>query len=537
MRGERYIYDVDRVDGDQAWALFEACREDDAAAVRALLDSDVNLVHAQNWYTQPIHFATYSNRPEIVRILLEAGAEPGRSRFMYGGWDGLLDRAAELGFEECHGILCAALEERFGFQPEFERLEQAIRARDGARVAQVLAERPDLAGATDVSGNGAVHWAVMTRQPELLQPFIDHGADPDHCRSDGQTAAHVALNGDYAYRVWRELRDVKVPDAVTVVRRLLDCGADYDLSIACGLGDFARVETLLRSDPDRAVRLDSGRRSPLMYGARAGHLEIVLALLENGADPNRPEELAEDGAALFEACAGGHGDIVELLLERGANPNASSDSSGDCVHIAQLRAGDESEWIVDLLRRQGATVSLWDLSVADMTEALEKDLPVSRDFDFALEALTRNDLALARLLLDRRPELVGELHGGSLRLGDPDASVTESAVLRLLLDSGFDPNRPDWLGKTALHHYSQRGDVGNTLLLIERGADIDVVDDQFHGTPLAWAVRSQQKGTVQLLLDHGADPDLPVEPLQARPLACARALGHEEIAALLAGEA
>ena len=102
---------------------------------------------------------------------------------------------------------------------------------------------------------------------------------------------------------------------------------------------------------------------------------------------------------------------------------------------------------------------------------------------------------------------------------------------------GFDPNRPDWLGKTALHHYSQRGDVGNALLVIEGGADIDAVDDQFHGTPLAWAARANQKGTVRLLLDHGANPDLPLKPLQARPLACARAAGYEEIAALLTAEA
>ena len=38
MRDKRYVYDVDIVDGDQAWALFEACSDGDAQAVRSLLD-------------------------------------------------------------------------------------------------------------------------------------------------------------------------------------------------------------------------------------------------------------------------------------------------------------------------------------------------------------------------------------------------------------------------------------------------------------------------------------------------------------------
>lgn len=289
---------MDAVDGEQAWALFEACRDGDTRSVRALIESDANLLHAQYWYTQPIHFAVYANQPEIVRVLLEAGTQPGRTRFMDGGWNKLLHRAEDMGFDEVHRILVEAAHARFQYDPEFVQLRDAIVARKRRRVDTVLGERPDLTRACDVQGNNAIHWAVMTRQPDLFSLLCRSGVDPNHCRSDGQTPAHLLFNGDYGFRTWRELKGSVLADVDTTLRALLDAGASVDLSVACTVGDADRVSTLLAEDPGMARRLDSGRRSPLMYAARGGHLEIVRLLLSHGTDPNQPEELANEGHAL-----------------------------------------------------------------------------------------------------------------------------------------------------------------------------------------------------------------------------------------------
>src|SRR6267143_2715214 len=98
------------------------------------------------------------------------------------------------------------------------------------------------------------------------------------------------------------------------------------ISVAAAVGDQERVEQLLRKDAGLARRLDSARVSPLSHAAREGHLHIVRLLLQHGADPNMPEDLASDGRALFEACCANHLEVAELLLERGANPNAGLDS-------------------------------------------------------------------------------------------------------------------------------------------------------------------------------------------------------------------
>lgn len=529
----RWVYDVEPVDAEQAWALFEACRDGREAAARKLLAGDPKLVHAQYWYTQPLHFAVYANRPAIAQMLLDAGAEPGRTRFMSSGWDKLLRHATAYGFEEVRAVLAQAAHERFGFDPEFDRLRRAIASRERRQVDAVLERAPGLAQAADVMGRNAVHWAAMTRQPELVGPLCERGADPDHRRSDGQTPSHVLFNGDYEYRVWRELKGVEHADQAAVLRALADAGARADLSVACTTGDLGLARRLLADAPGAARRLDSSRRSPLGYAARAGHEELVKLLLENGTDPSAPEELAPRGHALWHACTRGAVEIAELLLRHGADPNSAPDSSDSCLGIVRSRPGEAAGRIEALLLAHGAETPPWHMTRAELAAALQADAPVVRVPWFAEEVLARNDLPLADLLLETDPEAARRLNGATLRMGDPDKAVADLGLVGRLLAAGFDPDRPGWLGQTALHHYAGRGETEAVELLLDHGANPNVLDDEHRGTPLAWAAAAGHHDAAALLLARGADPALPTDLPPATPLARARVAGHDHVAALV----
>jgi ankyrin repeat protein len=531
MKTERYQYGVEQVDGHQAWALFCASGVGDLAEVGALLDRDPRLVNAQYWYQFPIHMAVREGRAEVVQLLLEKGADPGQSRYTYNSWDKLLAIAEQRGYDEVQALLVQAMCERFGYDPGFDALVAAVKDRDRARVEAVLAAYPDLIRASDALGNNPLHWAALTRQNDLIDYFIEQDANLEARRADGQTPLLVALNGDYWYRS-RDLPADAPKGPWVVVRHLLDRGADYALSVACAAGDGARVDEILRADPAQARQLDAGKRSPLSYAAAHGHTALVAHLLDLGADPNRPEENAPRGKALFEACAGNHLETAQLLLDRGADVHAGVDSSGTCLTIVEAKHPQRAQKMQALLRAHGAVTPSFAMDDADLMRAIEAGVDTSTDDQLLHELMGRDNPALIRAFLDRTTDAgklfqLTDIWGGNCP-SDPE-------TIRLLVDHGLDVNCSNWIGRTLLHGCAEKGDIAAARTCLELGADIGAIELEHGSTPLAAAARKGQLEMVRFLLEQGADPCAPADATWAQPLAAAENEGHADVVALLEG--
>jgi ankyrin repeat protein len=540
MKTEDYRYGVEPLNGYDAWALFEACALGDMPKVRALLAKDRRLVNAQFWYQFPIHMAVRAGHTAIVKLLLDRGADPGQSRFTYNSWDKLLLCARERAYGEIESLLTRAIQRRFNYRLEFDRLKEAIIARDPRKIAAVLRRQPALASASDALGNNALHWSVITRQLPLIDRFVELGTPIDAPRADGNTPVLLAVNGamDYWYRAARGRSHPSLRNTSVMVGRLLAHGARYTTSVAAAVGDQERIVQLLRKDAGLAARLDSARVSPLSRAAWEGHLHIVRLLLENSADPNAPEDLAAEGGALYAACAGNHIEVAELLLAHGANPNAGADSSGCCVTICEFRHGPRAKALQQLLRRHGAYTPPYCTSVQQMEQAIQRGNPVVGHEEFAGNLLRKHNRELLDLYLDS--------DWGALERLDFPGVVTypkSAELIRTLLGRGLDANRPDWLGKTLLHACAENGAVAAATALLDAGADINARDHEYQGTPLAAAVRScgdsdpkraeRGRRVATLLLRRGAATNLPGDQPWATPLAWATRRGLREMAAML----
>lgn len=511
--------------GVDVWAMICAAIAGDLETIRSLVARDPKLVSCEYEYFTPLRFAVRENQRAVVDFLLEKGADPA-----YEAGDSLPGIARNRGYRELAALFETKLKERYQIVPEGAAIAAAIKARDGAQARALLEKQPELIHAADERGNQPLHWAVMTRQIELIDYLLERGADINAARPDGIRPLHLT-NGDYDYRGWRDVPPTALQRHEVLIGYLLARGADYDISTATKIGDLDRVRELLDQNPalvNQVPAYSYYTGLPLRNAAGAGHIEVVRLLLERGANPNEPEPgIAPHGGALHAAISGKHYEIVKLLLEQGANPNQEVESSGNCLSMAKWTGAPQE--IVNLIASYGGTLTV-DLvchdgnleMLAQMLRA-NPQLPVGESFDHP---------QMMELVLRYQPDLLK-------RTPDPTAwwslaTPKTPEFARWLMEHGLDPNRPNWLGITLLHRCAAKGDIEVAAVCLEFGADINAVETEWSSTPLGWAAREGKKEMVEWLLKKGADPQLPEDEPWARPCEWAKRRGHPEIQKLFA---
>lgn len=512
--------------GTDVWELFCACIAGELERVKLLVQQDPSLVRSHFAYRKPLYFAVRENRLDVAAFLLERDPDP------MNLWvnDGPLDIARDRGYVAMEKLLATTLATTFNASPRGEPVAAAIREHDLPRVRNLLDADPRLLHAGDKGSSQPIHWAVMTRQLDVIDELLARGADIDARRMDGARPIHVT-NGDYFYRGWRDVPKDWPTSSAAVMAHLKARGAYVDINTAAHTGDMARVRQLLHNDPSLANRVGDhggyylGAGTPLQNAAATGRMDIVRLLLEHGADPNLPEEhIAPKGRALYAAVYGGHYDIAQVLLERGANPNQPVESSADALSMAMMR---KDQKMVDLLRSYGASRNVELQAYYDDLEAAEAAFaanPALADDPGALCAAAGNGHeAFVRLMMRYQPDLPRRVScAGQTR------ELTE-----LLFAHGMNPSQPNWLLITPLHQLAREGNVEKATQFIDHGADLHARDEDICSTPLAWAAKFGKAAMVELLLARGAKPNLPDDPPWATPLAWATRRGHGEIAQLL----
>ena len=529
--------------GTDVWEMFCASMVGDLETVKALVTKDPSLVRAHYEYRTPLSFAVMENQLAVAEYLLDHGAALARL-------GDPIEMARDRGYMQMAELLERQYAALHGASAPGEPLAALIRDGDLAGIRRTLDVSPGLLHAGDRDSNQPIHWAVMTRQPEIIDELLARGADIDAARYDGARPIHLT-NGDYSFRGWRDVVR-KVPTADEIYRHLVGRGADVDAWMAARKGDLARVRELIDADPSLINRNNeynsyyTGSGSLLANAASGGHLDIVRLLLERGADPNFPQEgIAPHGGALYAAVGRDDYEMAKLLLDHGAYPNPPVESSADAVWIA-IRDGNKR--MVQLLASYGA---VWDIPIG-LSGRMRYEEIVATGLARPMKILAYyGDVATARPLLEQNPRLADDPEALTfaaeqgrdefvrlLLRHSPDTArrVTVSKprhMAELLFAHGMDPNRLNWFRITPLHRFARHGDIESATVFLDHGADIEAIDGERDSTPLAWAAMDGQTRMVKFLVSRGARVTPVSGPAWARPIEWAKRRGHDAIVGIL----
>ena len=186
-------------------------------------------------------------------------------------------------------------------------------------------------------------------------------------------------------------------------------------------------------------------RRQLEWAVAHDQLARVRLLVEHGADL---ESRDDDGHTPLEAAAlSGNTAIVEYLRERGAAPHRLA--GADAVLAAVMAATARASAASPPRRRRVASPAMADRRAAARGRAAAVELLLELGFD--VDAYGRGDV----------------------------------------------PGADRW--QTALHTAAGDGDVALVRLLLAAGADPDLRDARFAGTPLGWARHFGRDATIEIL--------------------------------------
>jgi ankyrin repeat protein len=514
---------------DDVFALFVAARGGDVAAVKQLVTRVPSLATVEYNYTPPIHFAAREGHRSIVGFLLDCGADPAYRSYPFG--ESLLTFAEDRGHDETAELLRSRLSRRFALAPATEALMAAAARGDLAGVESELARRPALARASNETGDTALHQASRNGHLQVVRALLAAGSAVDAVRGDGYRPLHCALMPNWFAQVPLGPRE-------QIAELLLSRGAQYTIFIAALRGDQQFVAKALARDRSLANFEDTCHHRVLSAAVRRADIAMTRLLLEHGANPNLPEEGAPRGLSLWIAVNDRQREIAGMLLAHGADPNAPVDSAGSPVSQAERDPG-----LTELLQRYGGhrrTASdrdrvgrLVEEGKLDEAEQLLRANPHWIHDDEA----GWGDGILAGPAAGGRHDVIAML----MRLGARVPPVSKwapyyyfkhEATAAFLLERGMDPNHMNWHRFTLLHHMAAEGEIGKARLLLDHGADIDAIDDEYQSTPLGVAARRGQRAMVELLVDRGADPAA-AGASWSTPLEWAQKKGHGVIADVL----
>jgi ankyrin repeat protein len=501
---------------------------------------------------QVLHYAVYNRSPDMVRLLMQHGANARKGVWPHREATTALTIATERGYDEIVAIIREEERRREARKPSAPQanaeLMQAFERGDEDRVLAMLEADPTLIQAH----RRPLHMAAYRFWERLAVWLLDRGYDVNQREGDWTPLDTISGSFRQSYPTER-------------IRKMAEFfrqrGAEMTSRAAVTLGeaDWLRArhaEGMLANAPSvKPHDWYGGLLTTAITNDRPDMLELLLDL---GFDPDErvrsdvPEEDVYNWGMPLSQCARlGKLAMAEMLLKCGADPNPKV-TDGTAPTTEAFNRHDSA--MVELLEHHGGWVQPVSVGIKGDTERAKK-LFADEAAGRLPEGMIPPKESLAELLLwssaaGEHPEVVqlALLHMTWPRddprwwwmLWHPLFRCLECFHLVLKY---CNPDVSLFFGRTSLHdaiglHQREKPTDRTAFVraLLDAGARTDIRDDLLKSTPLGWACRWGRDDLVKMLLDRGADPvEADAEPW-ATPRAWAEKMKHDKVLAVLNGD-
>jgi hypothetical protein len=283
-------------------------------------------------------------------------------------------------------------------------------------------------------------------------------------------------------------------------------------------GDLDRVMQMIAVRPELST-CQFNYTPPLHFAVREGHVQLVRALVDRKALDPAYKSYPFGDSFLTMAQDRGHDEVAQMLEDALARPDMTRKwvETGEIDYLQDdtQKRFDQALHAGELPDVQRLLDQRPDLACNDLSSWAEGVL--------MMPAKGRNR-PLLELLLRHGARVPALSKWGRFYY------FVHDDIAAYLLERGMSPTHMSWHRVTLLHDMAQSGDITKARLLIDHGADIEAIDDEYRSTPLGMAARWGRKDMARVLLERGADPN-GAGAAWSTPLTWARRKGHAALAA------
>ena len=454
--------------------LHLASRRGHGEVVRALLEAGADANAYTTTGVTSLHFAAEANAAEAILVLIEHGADAD-ARDSFSSRTPLMFASTRDALEATRALVDAGadLSAATAVKDYVKIAEEATAERERRARVRKAAEDPDAEAEAERPR------ANRRRQPCLAVP--EEAPDDPNLPKILSSTEQIGQQGGFAALHFAARQGHK-----EVARLLVKAGADVDQVTG---GD---------------------QSSPLLVAVINGNYDLAKELLEAGADPNL---LSDDGAGplfatlniewslrtwypqpqAFRQQHTSYLELMELLLRAGADPNERTSTH---IWYAAYNAGRmgvdftgatpfwRAAYAADvkamrLLMKHDADPNIWTNNLVCVRELVDPDVPnnpANSEPDppdpSGLEPVPHGGPGVHPL------HAASGVGFGTSRVAQTHRHVPDGwlpAMKYLVEELGIDPNVRDKDGYTALHHSAARGDNETILYLVSQGADVTVI--------------------------------------------------------------